>query len=83
MRWCFKRVRPKPFAEHGHGQIVRCYLANEDHAAPSLTWDVYVMAGNLAVHSEGPSADSANVNKKSMFISPDRMAFESKGLVWI
>ncbi len=75
---------PNPRAANEYGQIVRWYPANGDHADPAFTWDLYVMAGNPTVHEPGsPYAGSANINESNMFNSPDGMAFDSKGLVWI
>jgi hypothetical protein len=74
---------PNPRAENEYGQIVRWYPNNEDHADTGFTWDLYVMAGNPAVHGEGPYAGSANITEGNMFNSPDGMSFDSKGLVWI
>ena len=73
---------PNPRAENEFGQIVRWYPANEDHADPAFTWDLYVMAGNPAVLKDG-YAGSANINAGNMFNSPDGMMFDSAGLLWI
>lgn len=74
---------PNPRAENEYGQILRWYPANEDHADTAFTWDLFVMAGNPAVHAGTPGAGSANVNAGNLFNSPDGMMFDSKGLVWI
>jgi uncharacterized protein len=74
---------PNPRAENEYGQIVRWYPANDNHADAAFTWDLYVMAGNPAVHAEGPYAGSANINVGNMFNSPDGMVFDSAGLLWI
>ena len=74
---------PNPRAENEYGQIVRWYPANQDHADPAFTWDLYVMAGNPAVHAEGPYRGSSNITEGNMFNSPDGMMFDSKGLLWI
>jgi secreted PhoX family phosphatase len=47
-----------------------------------FTWDLYVLAGNPTVHSDA-YAGSANINEENMFNSPDGLAFDSNGLVWI
>ncbi|NNU80583.1 PhoX family phosphatase [Halovulum dunhuangense] len=73
---------PNPRAENGYGQIVRWYPEADDHAASGFTWDLYVMAGNPAVHSDA-YAGSENINEGNMFNSPDGMMFDSTGLVWI
>ncbi|WP_372574449.1 PhoX family protein [Ruegeria jejuensis] len=65
-----------------YGQIVRWRPANDDHAADGFEWDLYVMAGNPTVHSDA-YAGSANMNEGNLFNSPDGMAIDSTGLVWI
>ena len=73
---------PNPRNENRYGQIVRWYPANDDHAAEAFRWDLYVMAGNPAVH-DGAYGGSSNVNEGNMFNSPDGMQFDSSGLLWI
>jgi secreted PhoX family phosphatase len=73
---------PNPRAENQYGQIVRWYPANEDHTDAGFRWDLFVMAGNPAVHSD-LRAGSSNVNAGNMFNSPDGMMFDTTGLVWI
>ena len=53
-----------------------------DHTAPGFVWDLYVLAGNPTVPSDA-YAGSHNVNADNMFNSPDGLAFDSHGLVWI
>ncbi len=65
-----------------YGQIVRWNPADENHAAEAFTWDLYVMAGNPTVHSDA-YAGSSNINEGNLFNSPDGMAFDSAGLLWI
>ncbi|MCT4608316.1 MAG: PhoX family phosphatase [Pelagimonas sp.] len=71
-----------PRETNNYGQIVRWTPADENHAADSFAWDLYVMAGNPTIHSDA-YAGSANVNEGNMFNSPDGMAFDSTGLLWI
>ena len=73
---------PNPRAENRYGQIVRWRPAHEDHAATDFTWDLYVMAGNPTVH-DNARAGSANIHEGNLFNSPDGMAFDSTGLLWI
>ncbi|WP_424988183.1 PhoX family protein [Microbulbifer sp. S227A] len=73
---------PNPRAENRYGQIVRWYPANEDHTDPAFTWDLYVMAGNPEKHDDVYSG-SRNVTAGNMFNSPDGMAIDSTGLIWI
>lgn len=73
---------PNPRAENRYGQIVRWYPANEDHADPAFTWDLYVMAGNPTKHDDA-YAGSRNINAGNLFNSPDGMVIDSTGLIWI
>ena len=73
---------PNPRAENYYGQIVRWYPSNDDHAADTFTWDLYVMAGNPTVHGD-KYGGSANINEGNLFNSPDGMMFDSTGLGWI
>lgn len=73
---------PNPRAENNYGQIVRWYPSNDDHAGDTFTWDLYVMAGNPALH-EDAYGGSSNINEGNLFNSPDGMMFDSTGLVWI
>lgn len=73
---------PNPRETNRYGQIVRWRPQGGDHAADGFDWDLYVMAGNPTVHDDA-YAGSANVNAGNLFNSPDGMAFDSSGLVWI
>lgn len=73
---------PNPREANKYGQIVRWWPAGEDHTAEGFDWDLYVMAGNPTVHQDA-NAGSANVNEGNMFNSPDGLAFDSAGLIWI
>ena len=73
-------VNPRP--ENHYGQIVRWAPTADDHAADAFSWDLYVMAGNPDVHVDAYGG-SSNINAGNMFNSPDGMAFDSSGLLWI
>ena len=73
---------PNPREANNFGQILRWRPENADHAGPKFTWDIYVMAGNPDV-LEGPYAGSENVNSGNMFNSPDCVAFDQRGFLWI
>jgi len=74
---------PNPRELNKYGQIVRWRPHNDDHAASTFGWDLYVMAGNPTVHEDGPYAGSANVNAGNLFNSPDGMQIDTTGIVWI
>ena len=74
---------PNPREVNRYGQIVRWRPHNDDHGASTFDWDLYVMAGNPTVHTEGPYAGSANINAGNLFNSPDGMQIDTTGLIWI
>ena len=73
---------PNPRAGNLYGQIVRWRPDGGDHLATGFDWDLYVVAGNPAVHSD-ENAGSSNVTPDNMFNSPDGLAFDSMGRLWI
>ena len=74
---------PNPREINRYGQIVRWRPHNDDHAASTFDWDLYVMAGNPNVHTDGLYAGTANINAGNLFNSPDGMQFDNSGLIWI
>ncbi|MEN8685693.1 PhoX family phosphatase [Marivita sp.] len=72
-----------PRETNRYGQIVRWRPEGGDHGADVFSWDLYVMAGNPTVHTEGPNAGSANINAGNLFNSPDGMQIDSTGFIWI
>ncbi|MBT8171165.1 transcriptional initiation protein Tat [Phaeobacter gallaeciensis] len=73
---------PNPREKNKYGQIVRWTPMNDDHTSAEFKWDLYVLAGNPKVHSDD-KAGSENVNLGNMFNSPDGLAFDSTGQLWI
>ena len=73
---------PNPREANNYGQIVRWVPDGGDHAATGFAWDLFVLCGNPAVHGDA-DAGSANVNAGNMFNSPDGIAFDRNGLLWI
>ena len=73
---------PNPRAKNSYGQIVRWAPDGGDHLSNAFSWDLYVVAGNPAVH-KGANAGSKNVTPDNMFNSPDGLAFDRNGMLWI
>ncbi len=73
---------PNPREANHYGQIVRWRPEGGDHTAAVFDWDLYLLAGNPTVHSDA-YAGSENINEANMFNSPDGLAFDSNGLLWI
>ena len=75
---------PNPRPANKYGQIVRWVPKDGDHASDFFTWDLFVLAGNPAVHgSTDPNAGSRNVTTANMFNSPDGISFDDNGFLWI
>ena len=55
---------------------------NGDHTADGFDWDLFVMAGNPDVYSYD-YAGSDNITSDNKFNSPDGLAFDNNGLLWI
>ena len=74
-----------PRAKNVYGQILRWREAGGDAAATRFDWDIFVLAGNPTVPTDQGSlrAGSANVNADNSFNSPDGLAFDGDGRLWI
>ena len=73
---------PNPREKNKYGQIVRWMPDGGDHLADGFAWDLFVVAGNPLVHDDD-RAGSSNVDKDNMFNSPDGLAFDRNGMLWI
>ncbi len=72
-----------PREANKYGQIIRWVPENGDHAALTFSWNLFVLAGNPVVNKTGLQAGSENINAGNMFNSPDGIAFDTKGRLWI
>lgn len=74
-----------PRAKNVYGQIVRWREAGGDAAATTFEWDIFVLAGNPTVHTERKDlrAGLANITADNTFNSPDGLAFDADGRLWI
>jgi secreted PhoX family phosphatase len=72
-----------PRASNIYGQIVRWREAGNDAAALTFEWDLFVLAGNPAHPAGGLQAGSSNINAGNLFNSPDGLAFDANGRLWI
>ena len=73
---------PNPRAENQYGQIVRWRPNGGDHSSNGFAWDLFVIAGNPALHSDARGG-SSNVDAGNMFNSPDGLKFDDNGILWI
>jgi secreted PhoX family phosphatase len=73
---------PNPRAENKYGQIVRWMPDGGDHTAEGFDWNIFVLAGNPDVHQDDRKG-SPNLDSGNMFNSPDGIAFDNNGILWI
>jgi secreted PhoX family phosphatase len=73
---------PNPRERNLYGQIVRWRPDNGDHISNEFDWDLFVLAGNPAVHDDA-YAGSYNITVDNAFNSPDGIAFDQTGILWI
>ncbi|WDH52899.1 PhoX family phosphatase [Pseudomonas chlororaphis] len=74
---------PNPREKNVYGQILRWQTARGDHGSMDFTWDLFVVAGNPAVHAGQPKGGSSNITAQNMFNSPDGLGFDKAGRLWI
>ncbi len=74
-----------PREKNVYGQIIRWREAGGDAAATRFQWDIFVLAGNptVAANQGTLKSGSVNVNADNTFNSPDGLAFDRFGRLWI
>ncbi|MBN8506842.1 MAG: PhoX family phosphatase [Burkholderiales bacterium] len=70
-----------PRANNVWGHIVRWNETGGDATATTFAWDIFVMAGQPSILDA--RAPSGNINANNLFNSPDGLAFDSFGRLWI
>ncbi len=73
---------PNPRPNNKYGQIVKWAPDHNDHDNDKFTWELFVLAGNPTVHSN-LNAGSQNMNRDNLFNSPDGLAIDRNGLLWM
>ncbi|MEY2621243.1 MAG: hypothetical protein RIT26_1063 [Pseudomonadota bacterium] len=74
-----------PRAANIYGQIIRWREMGQDASATRFEWDLFVLAGNPTVegHQGTLKAGSNQINALNTFNSPDGLAFDRFGRLWI
>ena len=70
-----------PRANNVWGHILRWNEAGGDASALTFDWDIFVLAGQPSVTDA--RAPSANITLDNLFNSPDGLAFDGFGRMWI
>ena len=73
---------PNPRTSNKYGQIVRWRPTSGDHASAYFDWNLFAVAGNPTVYKDA-RAGSENISADNTFNSPDGLAFDNNGLLWI
>ena len=85
IKWPTDKANPRPV--NLHGQILRWSEAGADPTATAFTWEVFLLAGEQpgAKHAEGESvpANLTGTINGDIFSSPDGLAFDNAGRLWI
>lgn len=74
--------KANPRVKNNFGQIIRWFPQNQDHTSAKFGWDLYAVAGNPALFND-QYAGSDNITTENMFNSPDGLAFDNSGRLWI
>ncbi|MGB3596007.1 MAG: PhoX family phosphatase [Pseudomonas neustonica] len=74
-------ANPRP--ENVHGQILRWREANQDPTALVFEWDIFVLAGERQNSEKSIPANRIGDISGDLFSSPDGLAFDSAGRLWI
>jgi hypothetical protein len=74
-----------PRADNQWGHVLRWNETGADPTATTFTWDLFVIAGNPKQTTDRTNvrSGSANVTIDNMFNSPDGLAFDASGRLWI
>jgi uncharacterized protein len=74
-----------PRSQNIYGHIIRWREDRGDSAATTFEWDLFALAGNptLSQNQNTPRAGSTNINSENTFNSPDGLAFDAHGRLWI
>ncbi len=76
-------ANPRP--ANVYGQIIRWREAGGDAAATRFEWDLFVLAGNPIKYTDRKNlkSGSATITADNAFNSPDGLAFDTAGRLWI
>jgi secreted PhoX family phosphatase len=82
-----EQVEPaNPRAENSTGHILELAPPGEgkdaDHAAATYKWDVFLLAGDPSKPEQGAKYN-AGVTANGWLVTPDNIAFDPKGRLWI
>jgi len=70
-----------PRAKNVYGQILK-WMPKNSHKEDDFTWEIFLLAGNPD-NQQGLNKGSNNITSENKFNSPDGLAFDKDGRLWI
>lgn len=70
-----------PRAKNVYGQIIK-WIPKNSHKDEEFTWEIFVLAGNPD-NQQSLNKGSRNITSENKFNSPDGLAFDRDGRLWI
>ncbi len=73
-------THPNPRAPNDYGHIIRWREDDDDPAATTFTWDIFLF-GSPA--DQPPEVNRSGLTRRNQFASPDGLWFDPRGVLWI
>jgi len=74
-------ANPRPDNEYGH--IIKLREGNDNSAATSFTWDIFVFGGPAGGDPKYQDSNLSGLTLENQFASPDGLYFDHRGVLWI
>ncbi|MDA3966529.1 PhoX family protein [Helicobacter sp. WB40] len=72
-----------PRVKNQYGHIIRWWHKDNNHNSTKFKWDIFLLAGNPMQYPNDLRKGTSNITKDNMFNSPDGLAFDKFGRLWI
>ncbi|MPZ16349.1 MAG: DUF839 domain-containing protein [Luteitalea sp.] len=72
-----------PRQPNPHGHILEITEQDDDHAATSFTWEVFILCGDPDEPADGTYFAGFDQSNVSAISSPDNITFDRRGNLWI
>ena len=74
-------ANPRPDNEYGH--IIKVREGNDDPAATTFSWDIFVFGGPSGGDPNYQDSNLSGLTLDNQFASPDGLYFDHRGVLWI
>ncbi len=72
-----------PRANNSKGHIIEITPENEDHAADTFAWEIFMLCGDPSDPEQGAYFAGFDASQVSPIANPDNVAFDRRGNLWI